>query len=61
MLLVNLISQVPAFRIVPRRIEILRGNTVPLGNMLLLPGAPEDLGHWTRLSYWITYARGLAV
>jgi hypothetical protein len=61
MLLVNLLRQVAAFRIVPRRIEILRGNTVPFANVLLLPGTPENFGHSTRLSYWITYARCLAV
>lgn len=56
MFLVSFFGQVLALGVVPCRIEILRRNSMALGDVLDLPGSPGDVGRLRRLSYWITWS-----
>jgi hypothetical protein len=50
------LREVSSFGIVPCAVEILRRDSVTLGNVPDLPGAPDDVGHEDRLSQMITIA-----
>jgi hypothetical protein len=58
MLRVALLCQVLAFRVMPCCIEVSRRDTMSLGDVLHLPGAPRDPSHVRTLSHQITAIKG---